>query len=126
MRTFNSTTQRHCVEVEIFDDDTVESNETFTLSLTTNDPAVLHGGFTTVTIIDNDGMPYSFHDLLEEHHFSCLWDYVPMYLHRTMFRCICTGLRSYVFARIQVALPHYILYVATMLGPSWTIATSKP
>ena len=79
MRTFNSTPQRHCVEVEIFDDDTVESDETFTLSLTTNDPAMLHGGFTTVTIIDNDGMPCSFHDglyVLQEHHFSCLWDTV--------------------------------------------------
>ena len=79
MRTFNSTPQRHCVEVEIFDDDTVESDETFTLSLTTNDPAMLHGGFTTVTIIDNDGMPCGFHDglyVLQEHHFSCLWDTV--------------------------------------------------
>ena len=88
---FNSAPQRHCVEVEIFDDDTVESNETFTLSLTTNDPAVLHGGFTTVTIIDNDGMPCSFHDglcMLQEY----LWDYVPMYLHRATFLCICRWL----------------------------------
>ena len=85
MRTFNSAPQRHCVEVQILDDDTVESNETFTLSLTTNDPAVLPGGFTTVTIIDNDGMPCSFHDglyVLQEHHCTCLWDYAPMYLHQ--------------------------------------------
>ena len=70
MRMFNSAPQRHCVEVQILDDDTVESNKIFTLSLTTNDPAVLHGGFTTVTIIDNDGMPCSVHDglcVLQEH-----------------------------------------------------------
>ena len=55
--TFNATTRRLCVEVEILEND-VEGNETLTFSLSTSDPAVQidNAPSTVIIIIDNDGM----------------------------------------------------------------------
>ena len=53
--TFNATTRRLCVEVEILEDDVVEGSETLTFSLSTHDPAVEMYS-SAVKIIDNDGM----------------------------------------------------------------------
>lgn len=48
-----------CVEAVIVDDTVVEYNETFSISLTSNEPGVnVNGGVTIVTILDNDGMLY--------------------------------------------------------------------
>ena len=45
-----------CVNVNIIDDDALELNETFTVTLTTSDPAVIFDtDATTITITDNDG-----------------------------------------------------------------------
>ena len=55
--TFNATTRRLCVEVEILEDDVVERNETLFFSLSTSDPAVqIDNAPSAVIIIDNDGM----------------------------------------------------------------------
>ena len=56
--TFNATTRRLCVEVEILENDVVEGNETLTFSLSTSDPAVHieNAPSAVIIIIDNDGM----------------------------------------------------------------------
>ena len=56
--TFNATTRRLCVEVEILEDDVVEGNETLFFSLSTSDPAVQinNAPSAVIIIIDNDGM----------------------------------------------------------------------
>ena len=47
----------HCILVEILEDTIVESNETFSVSLTSNETGVNVGiGEATISIIDNDGM----------------------------------------------------------------------
>ena len=44
-----------CVNVNIIDDGALELDETFTVTLTTSDPAVILGNdATTITISDND------------------------------------------------------------------------
>ena len=44
------------MNITILEDDAVETNETFTVTLTTSDPDVMIGtNVTTVSIIDNDG-----------------------------------------------------------------------
>ena len=56
MLTFNATTRRLCVEVQIVDDEILESGaESLSIILTSTDPAVnLSLGNTTVKIEDND------------------------------------------------------------------------
>ena len=50
----NNATQ--CVNISIVDDDALEGNQTFLLSLTTSDSRVIVGtNLTTITIKDNDG-----------------------------------------------------------------------
>jgi hypothetical protein len=45
-----------CVDIRILDDDALEGEQTFTLTLTTSDPDVMLGNnVTTITIIDNEG-----------------------------------------------------------------------
>ena len=45
-----------CVSVTIIDDGALELDKTFTVTLTTSDPAVILGNdITTITITDNDG-----------------------------------------------------------------------
>jgi hypothetical protein len=45
-----------CVNIPILDDDALEGEQTFTLTLTTSDPDVMIGNdATTITIIDNEG-----------------------------------------------------------------------
>ncbi len=45
-----------CVNITILDDNALELEQTFTVTLTTSDPDVLLGSdVTTVTITDNDG-----------------------------------------------------------------------
>lgn len=49
-----------CIEATIVDDDIVESNEVFSISLMTNQPGVnFESDEATVTIIDNEGRLYS-------------------------------------------------------------------
>ena len=48
-----------CMDVAIYDDSLFEGNETFTVTLTLNQPSytvVLGNNMTTITILDNDGM----------------------------------------------------------------------
>ena len=53
--TSNGTMQ--CINVAIFDDSLVESNETFTVTLTTSNSVVELGeNLTTITITDTDSM----------------------------------------------------------------------
>ena len=45
-----------CVNITIEDDEALERDETFTVTLTTSDPNVMLGqDMTTITIVDNDG-----------------------------------------------------------------------
>ena len=45
-----------CVSATITDDGALELDKTFTVTLTTSDPAVILGNdITTITITDNDG-----------------------------------------------------------------------
>ena len=44
-----------CVNVNITDDGALELDETFTVTLTTSDPAVTLDNVTTIIITDNDG-----------------------------------------------------------------------
>ena len=45
-----------CVDISVVDDDSLEGNQTFWLSLMTSDPNVFVGtNMTAITIIDNDG-----------------------------------------------------------------------
>lgn len=53
--TFNHATRRRCVEIEIMDDTILEDSESFYVSLSTSDPAiVVHSESSTVWIDDND------------------------------------------------------------------------
>ena len=55
MLTFNHATRRQCVEIEIMDDTILENIESFYVSLSTSDPAiVVQSGTSTVWINDND------------------------------------------------------------------------
>ena len=48
-----------CLDVAIYGDSLFEGNETFTVTLTLNQPSytvVLGNNMTTITILDNDGM----------------------------------------------------------------------
>ena len=59
--TFNASTERQCVQVEILEDAIIESNETIVLFLTSSDPAVKFRGaahHTTVWIVD--GIPHCY------------------------------------------------------------------
>jgi len=57
--TFNSgsaAASTGCTNISIIDDNALESNQTFTVTLTTSDPDVILGSnVTTITIVDNDG-----------------------------------------------------------------------
>ena len=45
-----------CVDIAILDDNAVEGNHSFTLTLTTSDPDVMLGNnVTVITITENDG-----------------------------------------------------------------------
>ncbi len=45
-----------CVDISILDDDALEENQTFNMTLTTSDPDVMLGtDLTTIAIMDNDG-----------------------------------------------------------------------
>jgi hypothetical protein len=45
-----------CVGISILDDDVLEGEQTFVLTLTTSDPDVMiRNNVTTITIIDNEG-----------------------------------------------------------------------
>ncbi len=45
-----------CVDISILDDNALEGDQTFTVTLSTSDPDVMLGNdVTTITIIDNDG-----------------------------------------------------------------------
>lgn len=54
--TFNSDNSRGCVEVPITDDNLLEENETFTVTLTTEDTSAMLGNptMTTVTLLASD------------------------------------------------------------------------
>ena len=46
-----------CADISIVDDEALEGNQTFTVSLTTSDPNVVPGtNTTTIEIVDNDGI----------------------------------------------------------------------
>ncbi len=50
-----------CVNINILDDDALESNQTFTVMLTTSDPDVnIQTSTTLLTVTDNDGWFYNF------------------------------------------------------------------
>ncbi len=52
----SSDNNTRCVEISILDDDALEGNQTFTMTLTTSDPDVLLGtDVTNITVVDNDG-----------------------------------------------------------------------
>ena len=49
-------TDTRCVNITLEDDEALERDETFTVTLTTSDPNVMLGqDVTTVTVVDNDG-----------------------------------------------------------------------
>lgn len=55
MVTFNHTTHRQCVEIEIMEDTILEDSESFYVSLTTSDPVVVvYSETSTVWIIDTN------------------------------------------------------------------------
>lgn len=59
--TFNASTETQCVQVEIFEDAIIETNETIFLFLTSSDPAVKFSDAahrTTVWIVD--GIPHCY------------------------------------------------------------------
>ena len=50
----NGSTQ--CIDITITDDEVLEADETFTVTIDVTTPGVMEGNnMTTVTIIDNDG-----------------------------------------------------------------------
>ncbi len=51
MISFNSTINRNCIQVDILEDEIIESDEVFQLQLSTNDPVF---PAVNVTIVDND------------------------------------------------------------------------
>ncbi len=60
---FSSGVFQVCVNLTILDDEIVENNETFILTLTSSDPAVLTGntGSTEVTILEDDDSTFLSH-----------------------------------------------------------------
>ena len=52
-----SSNDPYCEDINIVDDDVVEETEVFSIELSSSDPRVLFGQFTstTVTVLDNDG-----------------------------------------------------------------------
>ena len=66
--TFSESVNQSCVRIPIQNDNRVEDQEEFTVTLNSTDTDVIVGSPSTVTIVDDDGEDN--HLILKEHHFS--------------------------------------------------------
>ena len=66
--TFSESVNQSCVRIPIQNDNRVEDQEEFTMTLNSTDTDVIVSPPSTVTIVDDDGEDN--HLILKEHHFS--------------------------------------------------------